>query len=93
MSTISENHMFMAVNPGFAGQKLIPGTLKKIREARELLDFAGRRGAVVEVDGNVSYENAVKMKNEGADMLVCGSSGLFDRKYTYAEAIKILKEV
>ena len=85
--------LIMTVHPGHAGQKLIPDTVKKITEARALLDRAGKPDGVVEVDGNVSYENAVIMKKAGADMLVCGSSSLFDHRYPYTEAIKILKEV
>ena len=93
IASLLDGILIMTVDPGYAGQKLIPDTIKKISEARELLDSAGSPNGIVEVDGNVSYENAIVMKKAGADMLVCGSSSLFDRKYTYAEAIKILKEV
>lgn len=52
--------LVMTVNPGFAGQKLVPQTLKKITRVRKMLDDANRQDAVIEVDGNVSVENAIK---------------------------------
>lgn len=85
--------LIMTVHPGHAGQKLIPETLGKISAAKALLDRLGGSGGIVEVDGNVSYVNAAIMKKEGANMLVCGSSSIFNGEYGYAEAIKILKEV
>ena len=85
--------LIMTVHPGHAGQKLIPETLDKISEAKALLCRFGKPGGIVEVDGNVSYENAAIMKKEGANMLVCGSSSIFDGEYGYAEAIQILKGI
>eukprot|EP00965_Chrysotila_dentata_P251036 6209791-Pleurochrysis_carterae.AAC.2 len=35
----------MSVNPGFGGQKFIPATLDKLREARKLIDESGARNA------------------------------------------------
>lgn len=77
----------MTVNPGFAGQKLVPQTLQKITRVRRLLDAANRQDAVIEVDGNVSFENAVKMRRVGADIFVCGSSSVFNPKGTLEENI------
>ena len=50
--------LLMTVNPGFAGQKLVPQTLGKITRLRELLDKTGHEEVFIEVDGNVSFENA-----------------------------------
>lgn len=69
--------LIMSVNPGFAGQKLIPRAIEKIRRAREFLDANGRADAELEVDGNVSLANAVRMKAAGANIFVAGTSGLF----------------
>jgi ribulose-phosphate 3-epimerase len=66
--------LVMTVNPGFAGQKLVPATLQKIREVRQMIIG---RSIEIEVDGNVSFENAVKMRARGADIFVAGSSSLF----------------
>ena len=69
--------LIMSVNPGFAGQKMVEHSLKKIAHLRKLLDNNGKQDVIIEVDGNVSPENAVLMKNAGADMFVLGSSGIF----------------
>ena len=69
--------MIMTVNPGFAGQKLIPATLGKIRRLREYLDTRGYDHIAIEVDGNVSFENARLMRQAGADIFVAGTSSMF----------------
>ncbi|MBO7376718.1 MAG: ribulose-phosphate 3-epimerase [Clostridia bacterium] len=69
--------LIMTVNPGFAGQKLVPQTLDKISRLRRMLDAAGYPEISIEVDGNVSFENAVKMRRAGADIFVAGSSSVF----------------
>ena len=69
--------LLMTVNPGFAGQKLIPATLCKIADCRRYLDERGGQEIRIEVDGNVSFENAVKMRSAGADTFVAGSSSVF----------------
>ena len=71
--------LLMTVDPGFAGQKLIPQMLDKIRDARAFLDARGYQHIELEVDGNVSFENAVKMYEACADIFVAGSSSLFDK--------------
>lgn len=67
----------MTVNPGYAGQKLVPQTLKKITQVREMLDDAGMGEKRIQVDGNVNFPNARKMRDAGADIFVLGTSGLF----------------
>lgn len=69
--------LIMGVNPGFAGQKLMPGTIEKIAGARKLLDENGRPDAEIEADGNVSPENAVLMRRAGANIFVGGTSAVF----------------
>ena len=69
--------LVMTVNPGFAGQKLVGSCLNKISKVRAFLDGAGRKDARIEVDGNVSYENAVLMNAAGADIFVAGTSSIF----------------
>lgn len=80
--------LVMTVNPGFAGQKLVPQTLEKITRLRRLLNAANRQDAVIEVDGNVSFENAVKMRRAGADIFVGGTSSVFHRDAPIAENIR-----
>ncbi len=69
--------LIMTVNPGFAGQKLIPATLDKIADCRRYLDDRGYGHVFIEVDGNVSFENARKMRKAGADLFVAGTSSVF----------------
>jgi ribulose-phosphate 3-epimerase len=68
--------LLMTVNPGFAGQKLIPSTIEKIAKLKNLIKASGTN-IEIEVDGNVSFENAVKMSNAGADIFVAGTSSVF----------------
>ncbi len=69
--------LLMTVNPGFAGQKLIPQTIAKIADCRRYLDERGYSNVEIEVDGNVSFENTVKMSQAGANIFVCGTSSVF----------------
>ncbi len=69
--------LVMCVNPGFAGQKMIPASIDKIARARAFLDAHGKAAAEIEVDGNVSVQNAIKMCGAGADIFVLGTSAVF----------------
>lgn len=69
--------LVMTVNPGFAGQRLVPQTLDKIARLRAMLDENGYGQKFIEVDGNVSVENALKMRAAGADTFVLGTSCIF----------------
>ena len=71
--------LVMTVNPGFAGQMLIESTLKKISRLRRYLDEGGYSHVEIEVDGNVSFENAKRMSQAGADIFVAGSSSVFEK--------------
>lgn len=65
--------LLMSVNPGFGGQKFIPGTLDKLREARALIDASGR-DIRLEVDGGVNLQNIRQVAEAGADTFVAGSA-------------------
>ena len=69
--------LVMTVNPGYAGQKLVEATLQKIARLRAFLDRRGYPEIEIEVDGNVSFENSVRMKRAGANIFVGGSSSVF----------------
>lgn len=77
--------LIMTVNPGYAGQKLIPATLKKISCAKRMIKEAGREDVLIEVDGNVSFENAVRMAKAGADVFVGGTSSIYDKRFNMHE--------
>ncbi|SEP32348.1 ribulose-phosphate 3-epimerase [Pseudomonas sp. Snoq117.2] len=65
--------LLMSVNPGFGGQKFIPGTLDKLREARALIDTSGRP-IRLEIDGGVNVKNIGEIARAGADTFVAGSA-------------------
>jgi ribulose-phosphate 3-epimerase len=71
--------LIMTVNPGYAGQKLIPSTIDKIANLRTFLDKRGYPDIEIEADGNVSIPNAKKMVTAGANILVLGSSAIFKK--------------
>ena len=77
--------LVMTVNPGFAGQKLIPSTLNKISQLRKYLDENGYENVEIEVDGNVSFENARLMSDAGANIFVAGTSSIFKAGQSMAE--------
>ncbi|MFB9887210.1 ribulose-phosphate 3-epimerase [Balneatrix alpica] len=65
--------LLMSVNPGFGGQKFIPGTLDKLRQARELIDKSGL-DIRLEIDGGVGVANIAEIAAAGADTFVAGSA-------------------
>lgn len=69
--------LVMTVNPGFAGQKMVPNGIRKIADCREFLQNLGY-DLPIEVDGNVSFANIPEMAAAGADILVAGTSSLFN---------------
>lgn len=73
--------LIMSVNPGFGGQSFIHNAVKKVKQARELLDSVGNIKAVVEVDGGINLETAPLVREAGATLLVAGSAvfGAADR--------------
>lgn len=83
----------LMVNPGFAGQRIVPSTLKKAEKVIQLLKHEGRDEIVVEVDGNITPENAQKLRKIGASMFVCGTSSIFKGDIeSYSNNINIIRE-
>jgi ribulose-phosphate 3-epimerase len=65
--------LIMSVNPGFGGQKFIPTALKKLQQARSLIDNSGFN-IRLEIDGGVTTDNIAEIARAGADMFVAGSA-------------------
>jgi ribulose-phosphate 3-epimerase len=63
----------MSVNPGFGGQKFIYQTLPKVRKLKEMI-IHRNTSTLIEIDGGVGLQNAEKLLQAGADVLVAGSS-------------------
>jgi ribulose-phosphate 3-epimerase len=68
----------MTVNPGYAGQKLVPQAIGKIKEVVEYVG-ASNFSPEIEVDGNVSWQNIPLMLDAGAHVFVAGTSSLFEK--------------
>ena len=62
----------MSVNPGFGGQSFIENTFDKVKELKELIQ-SSRSDCQIEIDGGVTNENAKKLVQAGANILVAGS--------------------
>ena len=76
--------LIMSVNPGFGGQSFIPSALKKIEQARRIIDASGR-DIRLEVDGGIKASNIREVAAAGADTFVAGSA-IFGQK-DYGQAI------
>ena len=85
--------LIMSVNPGYAGQKMVSRSIEKIKEMRRFLDENGRPDAEIEVDGNVSIENAIKMRKAGANILVLGTAIQSKTELFTQEDIQCLREL
>ncbi len=72
--------LVMTTNPGFVRQTLIESTIEKVAELRKIIDRKGLDVSIC-VDGNVNFHNAPRMAAAGADLLVCGSSSVFDESH------------
>ena len=80
--------LLMSVNPGFGGQKFIPGVIPKITEVRRRVARSGRE-VRVEVDGGIKIDNIAAVAGAGADMFVAGSA-IFGSK-DYAATIRAMR--
>ena len=84
----------LMVNPGFAGQKIVPSTMKKAEKVIQLLQEMHHEEVIVEVDGNITCENAAKLRKIGASIFVAGSSSVFKGDVSrYGENVRALREV
>jgi ribulose-phosphate 3-epimerase len=72
--------LIMSVNPGFGGQQFIPTSLRKLADARALIE-AGGREVRLEVDGGIKIDNIRAAARAGADTFVAGSAIFGSRDY------------
>jgi len=80
--------LLMSVNPGFGGQKFIPGALRKLSEVRKRIAQTGK-DIRLEVDGGVKVDNIAACAKAGADTFVAGSA-IFGSK-DYVATIKAMR--
>lgn len=72
--------LIMSVNPGFGGQSFIESALRKIDQARKIIDRSGR-DIRLEVDGGIKVDNIRTVADAGADTFVAGSAIFGQRDY------------
>ena len=65
--------LIMTVNPGFGGQKLIPYTVQKSRDLKQMVDERGIK-LDIEVDGGINLYNVGEVMAAGANVIVAGSA-------------------
>jgi ribulose-phosphate 3-epimerase len=82
--------LVMSVNPGFGGQKFIESSVDKVARLRRRLDELGLL-AELEVDGGVTAENAPRVVEAGADVLVAGAA-VFNEKESVSQAMGRIRD-
>ena len=86
--------LVMMVRPGFAGKPMVPSTVNKVKLLKEYLVSIGKDNIEIEVDGNITIENAEKLHKLGANIFVAGSSSLFkDSDISLKDIIKQMRDV
>ena len=82
--------LIMSVEPGFGGQKFMPGVLEKTKAIRELINKQKLK-VDVEIDGGINFDNCSKAKDAGANILVSGSTIFKENKGDLKKNIEILR--
>lgn len=83
----------LTVNPGFAGQRIVHSCIKKTEKLKSFLVERGFDTLDIEVDGNISFENAHILRNLGANIFVAGTSSIFPQQgAVLEEKISLLRE-
>ncbi len=82
--------LLMSVFPGFGGQAFIPTVLPKISQAKKLIESTGKT-IDLEIDGGITLENAKAVKDNGANVIVAGST-IFNQ-LDRAKIINQLREI
>ena len=65
--------LVMSVNPGFGGQKFVPGTLDKVRRLKRMIDERGLKTRI-EIDGGIDRTNVAEVVAAGAEIIVAGTA-------------------
>lgn len=82
--------LIMAVDPGFASQKFIPETAKKVEELRKMLTTNGVNNVEIEVDGCINNHTIALLLKAGANIFVGGTAGVFIDNKNITETLKRL---
>jgi ribulose-phosphate 3-epimerase len=65
--------LLMSVNPGFGGQRFIPGVMDKLRRLNAMIRERGF-DTRIEVDGGIDATNIAEIVGAGAGIIVAGSA-------------------
>lgn len=83
--------MVMSVNPGFAGQPFVAGSVDKIKRLAQMI--AGRGlNTKIGIDGAISPQVVAQLKDY-VEYFVLGTAGLFRKDCTYKEALDVLRDI
>jgi len=88
----TDSVMLMAIKPGIPGHPLIPETFEKLKNLKNLLNEL-KPEMRIGVDGGVTFNNAKKLYEHGADWLICGSGTIFKPGACLAENISKLNSI
>ena len=84
--------LLMAINPGIPRHPFIPDTFNKLISLKKLLTL-NNLSARIGIDGGVTFQNAVSLFENGADILICGSGTVFNKSDTLESNINSLKSL
>jgi ribulose-phosphate 3-epimerase len=73
---LADRVLVMTVDPGYAGQTIIRGAHERVRLLRENIDYRERQ-VLIEVDGNITVQNAALLSRAGADVFDLGTASIF----------------
>ena len=71
----AERVLMMTVDPGYAGQTIIPNAFERVRILRQVIDYHKYK-TQIEVDGNIDVANCAKLKRMGAEIFVLGTASI-----------------
>lgn len=84
---------FMTVQPGLSGQQIVKSSFNKFKRLIKYLEDIQRDNVILEVDGNMSFENAKLFNNLGANIFVAGTSSIFPNHKLDKKALEKYKEI
>ena len=84
--------LLMTVDPGYAGQAFIPAVISKIKHLREIIDEK-KVDIDIEVDGNINEHTVPQVLSAGANVLVAGTSSIFDGRNDLEKATRSFRKI
>ncbi|MDK6375277.1 MULTISPECIES: D-allulose 6-phosphate 3-epimerase [Aerococcus] len=81
----------MTVDPGYAGQPFIPEALDKVKKLIKLRE-ENNYSYNIQIDGSCNQKTYEQLSNAGAEVLILGSSGLFNLSDNITKSVEIMKK-